>query len=88
MKSTQKTIKVKYTSPALPQKPYDVSVGVAYDCEKSKGKYFITGMNFNREFSFGFIKSMFQPCEGYDWDMLEDKTKEDKIVKSNTKTKK
>lgn len=89
-KFTNKIIKVKYTSPALPQKPYDVSVGVAYDCEKFEEKYFIKGLNFNREFSLGFIKSMFQPCEGYNWDMLKDKTeiKENKIVKSNTKAKK
>lgn len=84
-------IKIIYNSPAIPQKPYDFDLNKEYDLDKVKGKYIIYHKKDNQtEFDIDFIKSMFKPCEGYSWDMLENKTenKEYKTAKSNTKTKK
>ena len=40
-------------------------------------KYIIAiSKNDKREFEIGFIKSIFKPCEGYSWDMLEIDIKE------------
>jgi hypothetical protein len=64
-------IKIIYNSPAMPQYPYDVKVGMVYKCEKSGNKYFVKGLNFKREFSLNFIQRMFKLCDGYSWDMLE-----------------
>ena len=58
-------------SPAIPHKPYDVKLNTIYECVKYKNKYIIKGLDFEREFSLEFIKSMFKPCENYNWNMLE-----------------
>ena len=79
-----KTIKVIYTSPAIPQYPYDVEVGTVYECIKDNDKYSIRGKNFERVFNFEFIQRTFTPCQGYTWDMLSDGT----TSKQTTKVKK
>jgi hypothetical protein len=66
-------IKIIYNSPAMPQEPYNVALGVSYECEKSKGKYVVQGVNFKKEFTLEVIKMLFKPCDGYSWDMLEKK---------------
>ena len=83
-------IKIIYNSPAMPQPPYDFILGQPYDLNKIKGKYYIyRSENDKQMFSIGFIKSMFKPCNGYSWDMLEEvvENKENKTSKSNTKSK-
>ena len=77
-------IKIIYNSPAIPQKPYDFELDKQYDLDKVKDKYIIYRNENRQEFDIGFIKSMFKPCEGYSWDMLE---KENKEVKNTSKTK-
>ena len=69
-------IKVKYTSPAIPQYPYDVELGVEYDCIKQEDRYVIKGINFEREFALDFIKQMFSPCVKYNWEMIKDENNE------------
>jgi hypothetical protein len=64
------SIRIKYTSPAVPQYPYDVKLNTTYICEKKKDKYIVKGANFQRAFSFDFIKNMFTPIDEYGWDML------------------
>ena len=82
-------IKIIYNSPAMPQEPYNVSLGVSYDCAKSKDKYVVQGVNFKKEFSLEVIKMLFKPCDGYSWDMLEEvEEKENKTSKANAKSKK
>lgn len=66
-----KTIKVVYTSPAIPQYPYDIEIGTVYECIKQDDKYSIRGKNFERVFNLEFIQRTFTPCEGYSWNMLE-----------------
>lgn len=80
-------IKVIYTSPAVLQYPYDVELGVVYDCEKCGNKYIIKGKNFNREFELNFIKNMFTPIEEYNWDMLNPPKKNNKTDSKNVKNK-
>jgi hypothetical protein len=80
-------IKIIYNSPAMPQEPYNVALGVSYECEKSKGKYVVQGVNFKKEFTLEVIKMLFKPCDGYSWDMLEE-TKESKIDTEEKATKK
>ena len=75
-------IKVTYNSPAMPQYPYDVQLGVVYECVKVKGKYIIKGANFNRAFDLKFLKCIFKPCDNYSWDMLEEKNE---VVATTTK---
>jgi hypothetical protein len=78
-------IKIIYNSPAVPQKPYDFDLNKEYDMDKINGKYFIYRDKDNKqEFGIDFIKSMFKPCEGYSWDMLENKN-ENKIKKTKSK---
>jgi hypothetical protein len=81
-------IKVIYSSPAIPQYPYDVKVGVIYDCIKSDDKYSIKSNNFERVFNFDFIKKIFKPCEGYSWDMLDNNEKTEIITNKKAKSKK
>lgn len=69
-----KTIKVVYTSPAIPQYPYDIEIGTIYECIKEDDKYSIRGKNFERVFNLEFIQRTFSPCEGYNWDMLNENT--------------
>ena len=78
-----KTIKVVYTSPAIPQYPYDVEIGTIYECIKSDDKYSIRGKNFERVFNLEFIQRTFSPCEGYNWNMLNEEitTKQTKRAK-------
>lgn len=64
------SIKIKYTSPAIPQYPYDVALNAIYVCKKDKDKYIIKGANFEREFPLSFIKNMFSPIGEDNWDML------------------
>lgn len=78
-------IQIVYNSPAMPQGNYNFALNKAYECKKIKDKYVVE----NKEYSLAFIKSMFKPCEGYSWDMLEEKkdTKEKttkKVAKSTT----
>lgn len=82
-----KAIKVIYNSPARTQYPYDVKVNLTYNCEKENDKYFIRGNDFDREFALDFIKRMFKPCEGYEWDMLENKEEAETTLKQIRKTK-
>ena len=82
-----KIIKVIYSSPAIPQYPYDVEIGAIYECIKEKDKYSIRGKNLERVFSFEFIKRSFQPCEGYSWDMLNENKEVEKISKQTKRTK-
>lgn len=83
-----KSIKVIYNSFAVPKYPYDVELGVTYECIKDKDNYFIKGRNFERNFAFDSIKSMFRPCDGYDWGMLDDNKETDDIFKQTKQTKK
>lgn len=74
-------IKIIYNSPAIPQKPYDFELDKEYDLGKIKNKYIVYRDKENQqEFDIDFIKSMFKPCEGYSWDMLEKENKETKKV--------
>lgn len=76
-------IKIIYNSPAVPQKPYDFNLNTEYMLNKIDNKYIIAiSKNDKREFEIGFIKSIFKPCEGYSWDMLE---KENKGVQNTLK---
>jgi hypothetical protein len=79
-----KIIKVIYSSPAIPQYPYDVEIGRIYECVQDKDKYFIRGKNLERVFNFEFIKRSFKPCEGYSWDMLKDKKE---VINTSKRTK-
>lgn len=81
-------IKVKYTSPAMAQYPYDVDVKLTYNCEKDGDKYFIRGYGFDREFSLDFIKRMFTPCEEYNWKMLDKEDEKEKEIKTEVKVEK
>ena len=83
-----KIIKVIYSSPAVPQYPYDVKIGAIYECIKNDNKYFIKGNNFERDFQFDFIKRCFNPCEGYSWDMLNENEETEIITNKKTKSKK
>lgn len=77
-------IKIIYNSPAVPQEPYNFSLNTEYELNKVKGEYIISiNENDKREFEIGFIKSIFKPCEGYSWDMLEIDTKETNLKKKN-----
>lgn len=79
-------IKIIYNSPAVPQKPYDFNLNTEYMLNKIDNKYIIAiSKNDKREFEIGFIKSIFKPCEGYSWDMLE---KENKGVQNTLKVNK
>lgn len=82
-----KIIKVVYSSPAIPQYPYDVEVGTIYECVKEKDKYSIRGKNLERVFSFEFIKRSFKPCEGYSWDMFNENKEVENTLKTTKKTK-
>ena len=82
-----KAIKVIYDSPAQPQYPYDIELNLTYDCVKENDEYFIKGNGFNREFTLDFIKRMFKPCEGYGWEMLEEKNKKKTNLKQTKKNK-
>jgi hypothetical protein len=79
-----KIIKVIYSSPAIPQYPYDVEIGAIYECIQDKDKYSIRGKNLERVFNLEFIKRSFKPCEGYSWDMLNEKKE---VVNTSKKTK-
>lgn len=77
------SIKIIYNSPAMPQGDYNFALNKAYECEKIKDKYVVE----NKEYSLDFLKSMFKPCDGYSWDMLEEKKEIEnnatkKVVKS------
>ena len=63
------SIKIIYNSPAMPQGDYNFALNKAYECKKVKDKYVVE----NKEYSLAFLKSMFKPCDGYSWDMLEEK---------------
>lgn len=71
-----KAIKIIYNSLAVPQFPYDVKLGVVYNCIKENDKYFVRANDFNREFDLSFIKQMFKPCEKYNWEMLNSEVEE------------
>ena len=79
-------IKIIYNSPAVPQEPYNFNIGTVYDCEKSKGKYFVINGDVKKTYSLEFIKMMFKPCEEYSWDMLEEKQTEEKATKKVAKS--
>lgn len=81
------SIKIIYNSPAMPQDDYNFTLNKVYECKKVKDKYVIEGANFNNEFTPKFIKSIFKPCKGYSWEMLEEKDKI-KQVKQINNTKK
>ena len=66
-------IKIIYNSPAMPQYPYDVHLGASYECQKVKDKYIVKGFDFEREFSLDFLQQVFKPCDGYNWEMLNEK---------------
>ena len=83
-----KIIKVVYSSPAIPQYPYDVEIGTIYECVQEKGKYSIRGKNLERVFNLEFIKRSFKPCKGYSWDMLEENKEVKNTSKPTKKTKK
>lgn len=74
------TIKVIYNSPAMPQGDYNFTLNKVYECEKNKNKYVIKGVNSNKEFTPEFLKSIFKPCEGYSWEMLEEKKEKEEIA--------
>jgi hypothetical protein len=78
------TIKIIYNSPAMPQGDYNFALNTAYECEKRKDKYVIKAKE-NSLFSLAFIKSMFKPCDGYSWDMLEEKNETEKVAEKATK---
>lgn len=82
-----KIIKVIYSSPAIPQYPYDVEIGTIYECVQDKNKYSIRGKNFERVFNLEFIKRTFKPCEGYSWDMLDENKEVENTSKPTKKTK-
>ena len=82
-----KIIKVIYSSPAIPQYPYNVEIGTIYECVKDNDKYSIRGKNFERVFNIEFIQRSFKPCEGYSWDMLNENKEVENISKSTKKTK-
>jgi hypothetical protein len=82
-----KIIKVIYSSPAIPQYPYDVEIGAIYECVQDKGEYSIKGKNFERVFNLEFIKRSFKPCEGYSWDMLNEKKEVENTSKPTKRTK-
>lgn len=82
-----KIIKVVYSSPAIPQYPYNVEIGTIYECIKDKDKYSIRGNNFERVFSLEFIKRSFKPCEGYNWDMFNENKEVENTSKAIKKTK-
>lgn len=79
-----KTIKVVYTSPAVPQYPYDVEIGTMYECVKDNDKYSIRGKNFERVFNLEFIQRVFTPCEGYKWEMLNETTTSKQTKRTKT----
>ena len=82
-------IKIIYNSPAVPQKPYDFVLGKIYEIEKVKDKHYVLIDNNNkREFDIDFIKSMFKPCEGCSWDMLEINLEKTNLKKKNKNDKK
>lgn len=82
-----KIIKVIYSSPAIPQYPYDVEIGTIYECVKDKDKYSIRGKNLERVFNLEFIKSIFKPCKDYTWDMLNENKEVENTSKQIKKTK-
>ena len=80
------SIKIIYNSPAMPQGNYNFALNTAYECEKVKDKYVIKAKE-NKEYSLAFLKTIFKPCEGYSWDMLEEKKEiEEKATKKVAKT--
>lgn len=80
------SIKIVYNSPAMPQGDYNFALNTAYECEKIKDKYIIKAKE-DKEFSLAFIKSIFKPCDGYSWDMLEEKKEiEEKATKKLAKS--
>jgi hypothetical protein len=83
-----KIIKVTYVSPAIPQYPYNVEIGVVYECIKNNNEYSIRGKNFERVFSFDYIQNAFKPCEGYTWDMLDESEVTESTTKSTKQVKK
>ena len=80
-------IKIIYNSPAMPQYPYDVQLGVSYECQKIKDKYIVKGVNFERAFSLKFIQNMFKLCDGYTWDMLGEKVAKENATKNTNSDK-
>lgn len=81
-------IKIKYNSPAIPQEPYNFSLGTIYECDngKKKNTCVVKGSNIEKEFSLEFIKSIFKPCDGYGWDMLEEKVIKENTIKKHSKS--
>ena len=79
------SIKIIYNSPAMPQGDYNFVLNTEYECEKIKDKYVVKAKE-DKEFSLAFIKSMFKPCDGYSWDMLEKKDMEEKSNKEGCKS--
>ena len=53
--------------------------------QKVKDKYIVKGFDFEREFSIDFLKQVFKPCDGYSWEMLNEKKSQTDInaVKKN-----
>ena len=79
-------IKIIYNSPAMPQGDYNFALNTEYECKKVKDKYVIKAKE-DKEFSLAFIKSIFKPCDGYSWDMLEEKKEtEEKAIKKVAKS--
>lgn len=79
------SIKIIYNSPAMPQGDYNFALNTAYECEKIKDKYIIKAEE-DKKFSLAFLKSIFKPCDGYSWDMLENKEIEEKATKKVAKS--
>lgn len=79
------SIKIVYNSPAMPQGDYNFALNTEYECEKVKDKYIIKAKE-DKQFSLAFIKSMFKPCDGYSWDMLENKEAVEKATKKVVKS--
>lgn len=79
------SIKIVYNSPAMPQGDYNFALNTEYECEKIKDKYVIKAKE-DKQFSLAFIKSMFKPCDGYSWDMLEEKKATEKTTKQVAKS--
>ena len=84
------SIKIVYNSPAVPQGDYNFTLKKVYECEKIKNEYIVKAEE-DKKFSLAFLKSIFKPCDGYSWDMLEEKkdteVKATKKVAKSTKNK-
>lgn len=79
-------IKIKYNSPAIPQGDYNFSVGLVYNCEQVEktNNYMIKCGKFEKEYPSEFIKKIFEPCNGYSWEMLDNKDVSKDSEKKNT----